>query len=81
MKTSHILLAAAVLYFVASGALGGGGNAPSATAMTGAAPRTPEPQPQSGGGDTFNNVLRLISATATAVGQGLALANDRNAQG
>jgi hypothetical protein len=78
MKTSTVLVIAivAVLYFQ------GGFGARSATAVQPhtVVPPEREVQPQSGGGDTFNQVMSLITASTVAFAKGVDLATDRGSQ-
>ena len=75
MKTSTVLVLAMVayLYFQSSAA-----SRPT-TGVQGVAPAERPVVQQSGGGDTFNQVMGMITATSLAVAQGLSLASDRNA--
>jgi hypothetical protein len=76
MKTSTVIVL--VVAFVLVSGMGAGSR--QTTAVSGAAPQERPPVPQSGGGDTFNSVMALITATASTVGKALDLASDRSAQ-
>jgi phosphate/sulfate permease len=75
MKTSTVIIVAvvALLYFQ-------GSFTPRSTAPVAVAPPERPIQQQSGGGDTVNQVMALITASTLAFAQGVNLATDRGSQ-
>lgn len=71
MKTTTVLLIVVGLYVVSQSGGLGSFLTPSGVTPNTKAPPQPQPTPVSGGGNTYNEVLALISSTANAVAAGL----------